>query len=232
MIVAVSTTKNEADIVGFTVAHLLDQGVDRVLVADASTDGTRDVLAGFHQVTVYDDTDPYHQQPKWVSRLAHDAYELGADWVLPVDADEFWCGISDLHSLDAGVGKVVVPMWHHYTWELREAKRKPMSKVAFRACPYPVVANGNHDVSVPGGSVEALEIRELQYRGVDHFIRKVRERNATIDPSLPGSEGGHHSRFADFTDEQLRDWWNADTPFWGASRDVVHDPIPSRFKVG
>jgi glycosyltransferase involved in cell wall biosynthesis len=61
VIAAVATSMNEADIIGDTVTHLLDQGVELVLIADASTDDTREILAAL-PVTVYDDTEPCHRQ--------------------------------------------------------------------------------------------------------------------------------------------------------------------------
>lgn len=238
---AVATIRNEADIVGCTLAHLYEQGVGNVYIYDGmSTDGTRDVLSQF-PCKVFDDTAPVHRQPLLTGELAQLAYEDGADFVIPWDADEYWVtterGLT-LAEVFAGiapdVGKVYATMRHHYTWELKEASPKRFPKVAFRAGPGVVLANGNHEAAVPGNAAHGLlEVRELQYRSEDHFVRKVRERIATLDrDNLPAGEGGHHERFAGYTDEQLREWWRAENPFWGHQRNPVHDPIPSRFKVG
>lgn len=237
-VAAVATVKNEADIVGATLAHLYSQGVARIYIADASTDGTRDVLAE-HPVRVFNDTEDCHRQPWWIARLAGIAFEDGADWVIPFDADEFWCPTSrDVHlydvfaNVDDTVGKLYARMFHHYSWDEKETKPKPFPKVAFRAFPDVKVSNGNHEADVPGAAAHGLlEVRELQYRSEDHFVRKVRERNATLDPSLPEGEGGHHNRFAGLTDTELRQWWREEHPFWGNARNPVHDPIPSRFQA-
>ena len=236
---AVSTVLNEADIIGATLGHLYDQGVGNVYIADGmSTDGTRDVLAPF-PCKVYDDTEPFHRQPWWISKLATQAFEDGADFVIPFDADEWWIATTHATLAEAfatvgdDIGKIVAPMFHHYTWNLKETKPKPFPKVAFRAYPHLVIGNGNHSVDVPGGTLyDLIEVRELQYRGEDHFVRKVRERNATLDPSLPAGEGQHHMKFHGMPDDQLRQWWRSSQAFWGPQRDVVEDPIPSRFKVG
>ena len=237
---AVATVKNEADIVGATLAHLYDQGVGNVYIYDGmSTDGTRDVLAQF-PCKVFDDPAPYHRQPELTTELARLAFDDCADWVIPWDADEFWCptepGLTLAEVFDdvpADVGKLYAPMFHHYTWTLKETKPKPFPKVAFRAAADVVVKNGNHEAAVAGNSLRGLlEVRELQYRGEDHFVRKVRERNATLDPSLPAGEGQHHMKFHGMPDDQLRQWWRSSQAFWGPQRDVVEDPIPSRFKVG
>lgn len=238
-IAACSTVLNEADVVGATVGHLYEQGVSNVYIADGmSTDGTRDVLSQF-PCKVFDDDSPIHRQPYWISRLAELAFEDGCDFVIPFDADEWWVATQhdNLHeafsAVPADVSKLYATMYHHYTWDEREQNPKPFPKVAFRAAHHIKVSNGNHDVKVSGGSQHGwLEVRELQYRGEEHFVRKVRERNATLDPSLPSSEGGHHNRFATYTDDELREWWRQENPFWGPARTVVHDPIPSKFKVG
>lgn len=236
MIAAVCTTLNEADIIGATLAHLYAEGVGNVYIADKSTDGTRDVLAQF-PCRVYDDNEPCHRQPYWTAKLAQQAFEDGADWVIPFDADEFWIApgstLADVFSLvPANVGKLYAQMFHHYDWEWKEAKPKPFPKVAFRAAAGVQVNNGNHEATVAGEAVHGLlEIRELQYRSEDHFVRKVRERCATLDPSLPDTEGQHHTRFRHSTDEEIREWWRGNHPFWGARREPVYDPIPVRARA-
>lgn len=85
--------RNEADIVGITIRHHLAQGIDHFLVVDnGSTDGTDRVLEELSR----------DQRVRWVrstgefrqaditTELAREAYLRGADWVLPIDADEFW----------------------------------------------------------------------------------------------------------------------------------------------
>lgn len=231
MISAVCTTFNEADIIGLTLTHLYNEGVANVYIADASTDATREVLSKF-PCRVYDDHESCHRQPYWIGRLAQLAYDDGATWVIPFDADEFWIAPGStlaeaLAAVPENVTKLYAQMFHHYTWDLKEAKPKPFPKVAFRARDGVVVRNGNHEADVPGDTLRGvLEVRELQYRSEDHFLRKVRERCATLDPSLPSGEGEHQTRFAAMTDEQVREWWRAEHPFWGAQRDTVHDPIP------
>lgn len=233
VLAAVCTSFNEADIIGATLTHLYEQGVANVYIADASTDGTRDVLAQF-PCKVFDDTEPVHRQPYWTARLAQLAFEDGATWVIPWDCDEFWVApgrtlAEAFDSVSADVGKLYAEMFHHYTWDMKEAKPKPFRKVAFRAQPNVTVANGNHEATVPGEAAYGLlEVRELQYRSEDHFVRKVRERNATLDPSLPRGEGQHHMQFANLTDDEIREWWRAEHPFWGAAREPVYDPIPVR----
>jgi hypothetical protein len=229
-IAAVSTVRNEADIVGDTVTHLLAEGVTDIYIADGmSTDGTRDVLRAL-PVNVYDDRETHHLQPYWIGRLADIAYDDGADWVLCVDADEFWYApsgrtiLEELTDVPAEVGKLYVRMWHHLDRYLREPNQKPLPKVAFRAGRGVEVANGNHEANPPGESREGvLAIREIQYRGFEHFCRKITERCATLDPRLPEGHGTHITQYRGWTKEQLLTEWET-----LVSRATVNDPIPCR----
>jgi glycosyltransferase involved in cell wall biosynthesis len=227
---AVATVKNEADIIGATVAHLLEQGIGSIYIYDGmSTDGTRDVLARF-PVKVYDDTSPIHRQPALTSELAHMAYAHGADWVIPFDADEFWVAPEStlaeaFASVGPDVGVLEAVMFQYINFDYREPPPKPLSKVAFRATDGATVGNGNHSVSgVAGATLRGvLEVCEVQYRGFEHFCRKIVDRNATLDPSLPPGEGTHHAQYHGWTKEQLEPVWQA-----MVDRATVLDPIPLR----
>ena len=86
--------RDEADILCVNVLHHLAQGVDRFLVVDnGSSDGTAHILEQLsRKVPLYWESydGPYHQS-EITTALAHEAYLQGADWVIPIDADEFWC---------------------------------------------------------------------------------------------------------------------------------------------
>lgn len=227
------TCRNEADIIESSIRHLLAEGIDLVLLADGrSTDGTRDILQDLKetgQVQWYDDDKAFHDQPFWTNALASIAHDHGAEWIIAADADEFWIG-SDGRSLaevilsqPPEVGKLYAPMYQHHDWDRREAHAKTFPKVAYRWCGSARVRPGNHDVDEVEGSERwgEIEIREMQYRSFEHFVRKVHERNATIDPSLPWDAGWHHRKFADFTEDQLRAEWDT-----MCAVPTIYDPIP------
>ncbi len=92
-LVGLMMVRNEADILRINVLHHLAQGIDRFLVVDnGSTDGTDRVLKelarrGGHRWTR--DDGPY-RQAEITTALAREAFHSGADWVVPIDADEFW----------------------------------------------------------------------------------------------------------------------------------------------
>lgn len=93
-VVLTMMVRDEADVIAATIEHHLAEGVDHILVTDnASVDGTREILSDYARVapiTVLDDPEHRKQQAEVVTRMARRAAtELGADWVINGDADEF-----------------------------------------------------------------------------------------------------------------------------------------------
>ena len=92
-IFGVMMVRNEADILRVNVLHHLDQGVDYFLVVDnGSWDGTDRVLQELSRsgrLGWIRDPGTY-QQSEITTELAREAFRRGADWVVPIDADEFW----------------------------------------------------------------------------------------------------------------------------------------------
>jgi methyltransferase family protein/glycosyl transferase family 2 len=90
---ALMIVRNEADILALNVLHHLSAGVDRFLIVDnGSADGTALVLerlARERPVRWMVERGPARQS-EILTVLAREAYLAGADWVLPIDADEFW----------------------------------------------------------------------------------------------------------------------------------------------
>ncbi len=90
---AISTTRNEADIIRANVLHHLNQGIDRFLILDnGSADGTGDVLSELARSfpVEWRRHVGHFRQRELLTRLAREAFVRGADWVMSVDADEFW----------------------------------------------------------------------------------------------------------------------------------------------
>ena len=87
--------RDEADIVDAQIAFHLDAGVDYVVATDnRSEDGTTEILERYaregHLHLIHEPGDDLRQS-EWVTRMARFAAdELGADWVINADADEFW----------------------------------------------------------------------------------------------------------------------------------------------
>ena len=106
--------RDEVDIVRLCVLHHLTAGCERILVVDnGSSDGTTTVLRRLAKRTPLSwtfDPGPYAQD-ELMTGLVGEATRAGADWVLPLDADEFWTGEADLRAalgsrLDSGATEV------------------------------------------------------------------------------------------------------------------------------
>lgn len=229
-IAAVATTYNEAEIIGLTVDHLRAEGIEAIYVADASDDGTFELLLE-RGCTVTKDDKGYHDQPHWTGLLADVARQHGADWVIPFDADEFWYAtdgrtiVETLADVPASVGKLYARMWEHNDWDHRQPAQKPLPKVAFRPAEGMTFAPGNHDVDRVPGEVRwgVLDLREIQFHSFEHMVRKSTDRVVRIDPAFGQSYGTHQRELYVMSMDEKRAWWEARN-----SREVCLDPIPTR----
>ncbi len=96
-LVAVSVVKNEADIIEAFVRHTVAWTDHHLIFDHDSTDGTREILQALQAeglpVSLFRDDQPGHLQQarsNHLTRLAAQAH--AADWILPLDADEFLDG--------------------------------------------------------------------------------------------------------------------------------------------
>jgi GT2 family glycosyltransferase/glycosyltransferase involved in cell wall biosynthesis len=109
-IYGVMMVRNEADILRLNLLHHHAVGIDRFLIVDnGSSDRTPEILEEFHTAGFVDwrREDGKYRQAEITTDLAREAVRAGADWVLPIDADEFWCSVGDtipaiLERSDAG----------------------------------------------------------------------------------------------------------------------------------
>ena len=136
--------RDEEDIVADNLDFHLAQGVDEVIVTDnGSEDATLDILREYEArgvVRIILEPSDDYSQGKWVTRMARmAASELGADWVINSDADEFWWPrsgtlASTFEGLDDATGVVVArrtnfvpqpeddqPFWERMTVRERES---------------------------------------------------------------------------------------------------------------
>ena len=182
-LVMATLIRNEEDVLEHNLRYHRAQGVDHFIVTDnGSTDRTPEILgryeaAGLLTLIQEPATDDYRSQARlWVTRMARvAATELGADWVVHVDADEFWLPATGtlkqaLESIPDSYGVVVAP-WSEFVarpdgpgpfWErmtVRRARSDLMPKIAHRADPDAVLDSGPHEVDVRARRRQAAPIR-------------------------------------------------------------------------
>jgi lipopolysaccharide biosynthesis protein len=93
-LVAISRVKNEADIIEAFVRHHVQHFDTLIILDDGSTDATygilQSLLAEGMPLRLLREASVGFEQNRYMTRLLHMAVdEFGADWVAPLDADEF-----------------------------------------------------------------------------------------------------------------------------------------------
>jgi hypothetical protein len=228
---AVSMVRDEADVIASTVGHMLSE-CDSVLVADnGSIDGTREILdqlarANPDRLVVVDDPEPAYLQSEKMTGLALRArLELGAEWVVPFDADEWWYSpFGRISDVLAGVAPqwliVPAPLFDHVATgednpleldpirrlRFRRRDRNPLPKVACRWRGDLVIEQGNHGAGYSGRGTtfdELLVVRHFPYRSAEQLVRKVRNGAAAYRAAgdrLPATFGAHWRQWGEILD--------------------------------
>lgn len=255
MVVGITRTKNEPDVIEATVGRMLTQ-VDHVIAADGSDDGTWELLERMPVTLIRDDT-PTYEQPQQMTALAHRAREMGAEWIVPFDADEVWFGLGGrladvLMGLPNEVLIAETYLFNHVVTALDDAAdgdpvsriqwRRPepvaLRKVAVRARRDLQIHFGQHaasfdEVDRPRRVADVLEVRHFPYRAAAQLIAKISVGGPPLAASgLPESTGAHWRAFHESLErdgeQALIDWFNT----WAYSADphndpeLVHDPCP------
>jgi Glycosyl transferase family 2 len=249
--------RDEEDIVADAIDFHLDQGVDEVIVTDnGSEDGTLEILRSYEARgvahVILEPTDDY-SQGRWVTRMARMAAdELGADWVINSDADEFWWPRDGtLRSIFEGLGEDVGavvgrrtnfvprpedgrPYWERMTLRERESLNpvgKPLPpKVAHRAHPEIEVVQGNHRIKGPdlGSTVDdgSIEILHFPMRSYAQFENKIVKggRAYARNKELPEKTGRTWRRlYKTWEDGGLPAHYEANVVAEAARDDLIED---------
>jgi len=238
VITAIACVRNEADVIGATVNHLLHHGIDRLLIYDhGSTDDTSAILenlriiSGLNAIRLFRNDEPNFHQAKLTNELANIARAEGATWILPFDADEWWIPKSAGSIREALLAFseptiVVAKVFQHRDWNTRAAEAQHLPKMVMTAQPCHIVQGSHLVLSHPGKKIaNVLEVRELQFRSEDHYVEKMRERLATLRPDSPDGENVHYKAVRGMNETELRSEYRR-----GWSRPTVVSPIPSLFE--
>ena len=92
-LIGLMVVRDAADLLEINLRHHLLEGVERFLVLDhQSVDETPRILERFAAAGVveWERVEGPFCMEGWLNELALTAYLQGADWVLPIDADELW----------------------------------------------------------------------------------------------------------------------------------------------
>jgi hypothetical protein len=247
-VAAVAMMRNEEDVAEYVVRHMLDE-CDLVIVADNnSTDRTLDILYRLmpgHALLV--ETEPHvaYLQQETTMRLVAQASAMGADWIVPFDADEWWfCPsgqrIADVlpsytgHAVPAGSWEMVpqpsddpneINPFRRIVWRRRYSNQR---KVVWRPRPWNVPTVGNHALEGEPPSSEVvgaanfkgqpIVLRHYPYRTFEQTRAKVRHGRAALEATpYPAGTGFHWRELGAMDDEALHRWWVE----WTAPMDLV-----------
>lgn len=227
-VVAICMAKDEADIIGSTVGHMLSQ-VDDVWVFDNdSSDDTAEICRTLG-ARVEADSNPAYYQSRKMSAWAEQAVRAGYEWVVPFDADEVWVGRNGTVSrtLERLPGWVLVAeadLYDHVATgrddpglgpveRLRWRRPHPgvLPKVACRARSGMTIHQGNHGVTFakdtkPPIVKHLLTVRHFPYRSPDQLIRKARNGAAAYGATrLPETVGQHWRGYGRMSNGDLAD---------------------------
>jgi glycosyltransferase involved in cell wall biosynthesis len=91
-IIGITVVRDAASTIRVCLLNQLGHGIERILVLDnGSTDATPTILRRLQRripISVVTDDGPFRQD-EFMTGLLHEATDLGADWVVPFDDDEF-----------------------------------------------------------------------------------------------------------------------------------------------
>lgn len=248
---AVMMVKDEIDILPFILDHLLEEELDGFFIADNnSSDGTRDLLADYARKNesfhVIDDLDvAYYQQIK-MNNWINQAVSLGAEIIVPVDADEVWYSKDHSISLSSALRKMTADVAIGYVYDMipqaddfntdnptvdivhKDSTKEVWPCVAFKYVPGCSIGQGNHTVNHPGVYDDSIiEIRHFQYRNFDQFKRKLRNGKLAYEATdLPDDFGTHWRRGGSMSDEQLEAEWNN----FINKPNLIYSPAPVKLR--
>ena len=207
--------RNEEDIIEKCIKFHLSHGVDFIIATDnGSVDGTREIFLKYQAQGVLhliDDPEHNYDQAKWVHNmimLAKKKYK--ADWVINVDADEFWyCNYGNLklalpdskksNVLFVGALQANAVDGEDFTFEIPKTVSGIASgifKCLHTTQFYKHNIMGNHDVIMTplcrkASTTLDITIFHFHIRSYKHYERKVINSVKALESNPRLRAGGH-----------------------------------------
>jgi glycosyltransferase involved in cell wall biosynthesis len=245
---ALLMVKNEIDVIEANIRYLQSQDIDEIFIADnLSTDGTYETIQKIkwresHKITlIRDDEVGYYQSAK-MNSWSRECFQMGADYVIPIDADEIWYSLDNDKTLGEAIKTIdadifvaksidfvptILDNFNEPNFIKRMVYRKTnsdsFSAVAFNYSEGYELEMGNHNIrNHPGKRVSnVIGIRHYQYRSFPQFIKKVKNGKLAYDnTNFPEFMGSHWRKLGSMDEEELKNYWLKYTQC-----EVVYDPI-------
>lgn len=205
-IVAISTAKNEIDIIEAFVRHTLAIASHLVMVDNGSTDGTLPVLRALEReglaLTIIEDPSAGKYLSERMTHLMRDhaVDRHAADWVVPLDADEFLVVPQGESLIPPGTASdtVLSLPWRTYVPDERDdlALQNPVLRLRHRmkkeghvwvkalvpravaSLPDAVLKQGNHAVTIGGDAVAMTDagrvcVAHFPIRSAGQYLAKI-----------------------------------------------------------
>lgn len=113
-LVGIMSVRDDGDVLGLALRHAFQSGVTDFLVIDnGSSDATGTVLDRLSRRTSglrWRTDDRPFRQADMINELVQEACRLGADWIVPLDADEFVISDTHLHTVLSSVRSPALAM--------------------------------------------------------------------------------------------------------------------------
>lgn len=217
-IAAVTMLRNEADILPDFLGHCAAL-FDEVLAVDhASTDGTTEMLAAAaarRPLTVWRFAQDAKMQSMMVTALAREAAARGADWIVPLDADEFPI-VASRAALEAALADG--PPVRNWTWRniwpgtrdgfarftlagTHDSVASPIRKVLFRrevalsGAGFRVETGSHVVIPAPAPPAPVGEVLHVPLRHIDRFALKI-AMNVANEEKRPGRRPNENHQYA------------------------------------
>lgn len=189
---------NEEDIIQQTIEHNINKGVTAFIITDNnSTDRTREIISKIPEVIkIFDQPHTLQNHSNTMTKMARFAAKFKPDWILNIDADEFWDGLDALKKETSEVIEVT-RLYHHLTiknssifnkedfpYYIDCGNAKPNPRIIHKPLDWIVINHGNHGVTNFEGIIKTtnkLKIDHYWIRSLDQFVKKAERSKKVID---------------------------------------------------